>query len=111
VPPHPVARLFFPLIFGFLASKTGWLYAAMFQRDQPMSVFQKTISKYLGWFTVGMGYIVLWQYELAEAFHFDSAWRWLLGIWTGLIVWQTLRSLRLSDPKEREPDTPDFRKP
>lgn len=111
MPPHTIARLILPLVFGFLASKTGWLYAAMFQRDQPMSAFQKTIAKYLGWFTVGMAYIVLWQYELGDAFHTNTAWRWLIGIWACLIIWMTSRSIRLNSSKERELDTPDLRNP
>ncbi len=110
MPPHTFARLIFPLIFGFLASKTGWLYAAIFQRDQPMSVFQKTVSKYLGWFPVGMGYIVLWQYELDDVFHIDSAGRWLLGIWSGVIIYMTFTvdsSVRAQRNGTRDPGFPE----
>lgn len=70
------------MILGLAASKTGWIYAAMFQRDQPITPFQKTVWRYFGWFTLGMAYIVLWQYELGSALRSPSAWRWLLGLWT-----------------------------
>jgi hypothetical protein len=74
-------------------------------------VFQKTLSKYFGWFAVGMGYIVLWQYELDDAFGTRSAWRGLLAIWAVVVGYMAFRGIRQGDTKEREPGTPDFRKP
>jgi hypothetical protein len=58
-----------------------------------------------------MGYIVLWQYELDDAFHATAAWRVLLAIWTVVTIYMALRSIRQNDPKQTEPETPDFRKP
>ncbi len=106
-----VVRLIIPAITGLLASKTGWMYAVMFQRDQPLSPFQRTTSKYFGWFVAGMGYIVLWQFELAAVFRTRSAWQWLLAIWTALVIYVALRALRMSGTKKSETGHPDFWKP
>ena len=103
-------RLLVPLIFGLAGSKAGWIYATMFQRDQPLTHFQKAISRYFGYFIAGMSYIVLWQFELADMFHTDSAWRWLLALWTILISYAALRSIRKVRIQENETEHPDFRK-
>ncbi len=43
---------------------------------------------------LGMGYIVLWQYELDAAFHLRSGWRLLLIFWAATMAWLAIRALR-----------------
>ena len=79
--PQTWVRLLWPSLLAFAISKTGWIYAVMFQRDRPISAFQKTVTRYVSLFVLGMGYIVLWQYELDAAFHLRSAGQvcWCFG--------------------------------
>ena len=95
-----VVRLLVPLVAAFAISKNGWLYALWFQRDQPISPFQKTVTKYVSLFVLGMGYLVLWQYEIDAAFHVRSAWQGLLAIWAVVTVWLAVRTLRQTPSSE-----------
>ena len=95
-------RLLLPPVLAFALSKTGWIYAVMFQRDRPISFFQKTVIRYMSLFVLGMGYIVLWQYELDAAFHLRSGWRLLLVVWAATTAWLAIRALRRNSVAAQE---------
>jgi hypothetical protein len=84
------------LAFGI--SKTGWLYAIIFQGDRPLSRFQRTVTRYASLFVLGMGYLVLWQYEVDTALRRRGAWQALLAVWAIVVIWLTVRSLRRNAP-------------
>jgi hypothetical protein len=81
-------------VVAFGISKTAWIYAAIFQRDRPISPFQKTVTRYVSLFVLGMAYLVLWQYEVDAALHLRSAWQGLLLLLAITVVWMTIRALR-----------------
>lgn len=80
----------------FSISKTGWIYAVIIQRDRPISPFQKIVIKYISWFVLGMGYLILWQYEVDAALHMRKAWQGLLALWALAMIWMAVRALRQS---------------
>lgn len=92
--PQTWVRLLLPPLLALALSKTGWIYAVMFQRDRPLSSFQKTVTRYVSLFVLGMGYIVLWQYELDAALHLRSGWQVLLVFWAATMAWLAIRALR-----------------
>jgi len=89
-----IVRLLLPLFAAFVISKSGWLYALWFQRDQPITPFQKTVTKYASLLVLGICYVGLWQYEIDAAFHLRSAWQGLLVVWLVVTVWFAVRALR-----------------
>jgi hypothetical protein len=95
-------RLLLPAFLALAVSKTGWIYAIMFQLDRPISAFQKTVIRWVSWFVLGMGYIVLWQYELDAAFHLHSVWRLLLVLWATAMAWLAIRALRRDSAAAQE---------
>jgi hypothetical protein len=93
--PPAWVRLLTPLIAAFALSKAGWIHAIVFQRDQPISPFQKTLTKYASLALLGMLYLGLWQYEIDTILHVRGAWRILLVVWLIFIGWMAVRALRL----------------
>jgi len=125
-----IVRLILPWVAALAISKAGWIYATMFQRDRPLSHFQKTVSKYLSLFVLGMGYLVLWQFEVDTAVHIRGFWRALLVLWAGATAGMAIHALRrnphspglVEDKASAAPEVsvasqqietspPDFRKP
>ena len=51
---------------------------------------------------LGMGYIVLWQYELDAAFHLRSAGQVLLVFWAATMAWLAIRALRRNSAATQE---------
>ena len=100
--PQTWVRLLLPPLLALALSKTGWIYAVMFQRDRPLSAFQKTVTRYVSLFVLGMGYIVLWQYELDAAFHLRSAGQVLLVFWAATMAWLAIRALRRNSAATQE---------
>lgn len=76
------------------------------QRDQPISLFQKIVIKYISWFVLGMGYLILWQYEVDAALHMRGAWQGLLALWALAMVWMAVRALRQSVALSSDYDEP-----
>jgi hypothetical protein len=85
-------RLLTPLVAAFALSKAGWIYAIAFQRDQPISPFQKALTKYASLALLGTLYLALWQYEIDVALHVRGGWRILLAVWLILVGWLAMRS-------------------
>ena len=92
--PQTWVRVLLPPLLAFAISKTAWIYAVMFQRDRPISAFQKTVTRYVSLFVLGMGYIVLWQYELDAALHLRSGGQVLLVFWAATMACLAIRALR-----------------